>query len=44
MDLVFLTFIFNSLLNRLPSLSFDIFNNSTLKIIITLQFIVLMGS
>lgn len=39
-----LTFIFNLLLNNVLSLSFYIFNNSTLKILITLQFIVLMWS
>lgn len=39
-----LSFIVNLLLNRLPSLSFYIFNNSTLKILITLQIIVLTWS
>lgn len=39
-----LSFIVNLLLNHLPSLSFYIFNSSTLKILITLQIIVLTWS
>lgn len=39
-----LSFIVNLLLNNLTSLSFYIFNSSTLKILITLQIIVLTWS